>query len=701
MNLNPSDFPIKHFPELSSVYELLKSSDLILKNAEIYFDFPIYKTDDEKVVATKILLISDIYGVVILHSTLSNEYQRQNIKNDDENLYQAAGHIVSRLLKNKALRKGLTGLKISINSCIYAPNLSSEFINKFDSENLIVNSQKELVNFILNSGEKMEVDLTLEVISTIEGAKGLIKPQDRDEHSFPPDSRVHAVSEAESKILSFDKDQKDGYMLPLDGPQRIRGLAGSGKTVVLSMKAAQTLVRDESKKEKILYTFSTKSLYQHVTRLIHRFYRQFDDDASSLDRVDVLHSWGGRSNPGVYYRACLENDHTPLTLTEAKRLAIRNSMDAFEYACKDLLDNAIKIEPMYDYVFVDEAQDYNKYFIQLCLKLAKNKRIILGADVFQNIFQKRVPSAKEIFEDDTEFLQDKFLNTCYRTPMATLMCAHAIGLGVYSSKHAQKIEKAEYWKELGYEVLGRETGNFEENEEVEVTRSQDRSPSFYELPPESLITYQACSNMSEEVDNVCNLIIKDIKNEGLLPEDILVICADDLRCPKYFNMITIKLSEFRISTNNINADKYNISDFRVSGKVTLSTVHKAKGNEAYSVYFIGVDYLSHGLDVRNRNLIFTGMTRTKAWLHLTGVGNSVSAINTLFSELKSAIEKLPKIKFNYPTIQEAERIEYDIKIKKSGADDELEKEMKRLMERFGADALNSKAAEISAKRDKK
>jgi superfamily I DNA and RNA helicase len=101
----------------------------------------------------------------------------------------------------------------------------------------------------------------------------------------------------------------------------------------------------------------------------------------------------------------------------------------------------------------------------------------------------------------------------------------------------------------------------------------------------------------------------DIITEGLNASDILIVCADDKHFKNYYNQLSYCLSEYNIDVNNVNADKYNISDFSVDNKVTYSTIHKAKGNEGYSVYIVGCECLYHIPNVKNRNLLFTAMTR--------------------------------------------------------------------------------------------
>ncbi|WP_413742283.1 DEAD/DEAH box helicase [Sodalis sp. RH15] len=677
MNVNPKGFDLSN-SVVSSLVRILERSELHLDDAEIFFDFPMYKSDDDNLVISQILLISPTYGVVVFYSTGATNYNIEQLKKDDRSLERIAGFVVSRLIRNDRLRNGMMGFNLPVHSLLYAPSIDEENVNLDFLRNTIITTERKLIGTI-NSFDKIFPKVIFsETISTIQGAKGLLKPEDRKIDTLPPDSKAVKINDAESKILMFDRDQQEGYIPALNGPQRIRGLAGSGKTVILAMKVAQTLIRDETKKATILYTFSTKSLYQHVTRLIQRFYREFHDDSTNLDRVNVMHSWGGRSNSGVYYEACEAFGYPFLTFPAAQSASPIGG-DAFEYACKELLDN-INITPLYDYVFVDEAQDYGVHFLRLCTKLARNKQVCFGADVFQNIFQKKTPTAKDIFDDGTEFVKDQFLEVCYRTPLAILVSAHAIGLGVYG-KQVQKIESVRYWRDLGYTVVSRDDGEFQESEDIEVLRDVSKSPTLSDEDKRQLVTYNfRCRDIDEELSKVVALIENDIRSEGLLPEDILVICADDYHCSNYFNKLTKILNSRDISTNNIHAEKISIYDFKVKGRVTLSTVHKAKGNEAYSVYVLGTDFLCHNLNIKNRNLLFTAMTRTKGWLYLSGIGESTICLER---EIDEALDKSPRIKFKYPTAKEAEQIEYDIKHAEQISTKELS-DLEAMIHRFGS-----------------
>ncbi|WP_045395132.1 DEAD/DEAH box helicase [Vibrio campbellii] len=699
MNIIPKSFDVETDLEIKYIIQTLSEQEqnLGIEDSLVFLEFPLYKDDNDSVVMTQALLVSPEHGIFIIYSSGLTRADQKSIKIEEAKLDKVAGHITSKLFKNDKLRSGLMGLSIPVYSILLARHLDD--ISQLETTHPLVHSRKEFLNFIETKRTRVNQALIEEAISSLQGAKGLLRPAERNVDEFDENSKVAKIHQVESKILKFDNEQQDGYIPAINGPHRIRGLAGSGKTVILAMKVVQTLLREKDRSLSVLYTFSTKSLYQHVQRLIHRFYREFHDDMSYLDCVKIMHAWGGHSNAGVYYNACLAHNIQPLTLTSAQNLA-PIGVEPFEFACQQLLEST-EIKPMYDYVFVDEAQDYSKSYLLLCTKLAKGNRVTLGADVFQNIFQKRVPTAKEIFGESStlEFQQDDFLETCYRTPLSVLVTAHSIGLGVYGERQVQKIESVDLWSNLGYEVASRTEGNFEPNEKVVVQRSESKSPTLIEEKSDDLIkTAHNFPDMQTEIAHIANQVIYDIQNEGLLPEDILVICMDDRRCGNYFNLLTDMLLLHGVQTNNIHANKYSIKDFQVKGRVTLSTVHKAKGNEAYSVYIMGCDYVCHNLNTRNRNLLFTAMTRTKGWLSLTGYGSSPTQ---LFDEITNAKNNSPRIEFNYPSQDEVERIETDLKRKSPTKAQDIVKLKKMLESVGGAEELERMYAEMMARDSKK
>src|SRR6266513_1666532 len=141
-----------------------------------------------------------------------------------------------------------------------------------------------------------------------------------------------AIKALEKEIALLDQDQHKVAVQMAPGPQRIRGLAGTGKTVVLAMKAAN--IHLHYPKKKILFTFHTQSLYNQAKALITKFYRVHSDSDPNWDMLHVRHGWGSSSRPGVYYEICRRAGLMPLTFTTARGV----DMDQpFRACCKQAL----------------------------------------------------------------------------------------------------------------------------------------------------------------------------------------------------------------------------------------------------------------------------------------------------------------------------------------------------------------------------
>ncbi len=657
MNVFPSINQFKSNPAYDAILHVLKSNEqaMGLQDAVLYHAFPLYRDDEGGLIAADCVLLSQNHGVIPFalakdRDNLSQESERRCL----EIAEQVPSFIQSRLIKNRALRKGPTRLAFEIQPVAFAPFLSTK--PKFEYLPIAL-TERELLDYFNSIRDKMSDEMFKELVATIDGAKGLIRPKKRNVSDRLDSSKGRQAEMLEASIMLFDQQQKHGMMGRISGPQRIRGLAGSGKTVVLAMKAAQTLLHDPD--AKIAYTFYTKSLYQHIKRLITRFYRQFDDrDPDWEKNIHILHAWGGTSTPGLYSVACEKNDIAPISYQQA---AIKtSSSDRFDFVCNQFLKQT-KAKSIYDYIFVDEGQDFPLSFIRMCHRLAKKGRFVLAYDDLQTIFQATTPSAKEIFSTDNAgnplaaFEEDIVLHKCYRNPREVLLSAHALGFGIYGDRIVQMLESKDHWEDVGYNV---KRGNFTEGDEIIVERPRENSLTIISdaVPVDEIIKQGKYQTPEDEVNDAANSIAKDIQ-DGLQPDDILVITVDDRFAKRYLTTIESKLFDKGIQCNNMHGDSFGIRDFSMSGRVTLSTVHKAKGNEAFMVYVLGVDALMHYPDVRKRNMLFTAMTRAKGWVRVSGVGEGADRFVT---ELAQAKANFPNLKFRFPSSKELKMMRRDL-----------------------------------------
>jgi superfamily I DNA and RNA helicase len=226
------------------------------------------------------------------------------------------------------------------------------------------------------------------------------------------------------------------------------------------------------------------------------------------------------------------------------------------------------------------------------------------------------------------------------------------------------LQNKEHWEDLGYTVL---EGTFTAGSHTVIER-----PAEYSLKTISqnyranqMVEAKSFTSWEEETDYVAKQIREAI-DDHLRPDDIMVAVVDDRQARFYLNSIAEKLSKLGIQSNNIHADPYGIKDFYKEGHVTLSTVHKAKGNEAFMVYVVGVDALfASYAGPRERNMLFSAMTRAKGWVKLTGVGPQAEVCK---QEIEMALSKFPNLVFEYPS-------EQDLKIMKRDLEDKAAKKL--------------------------
>ncbi|MEK9968707.1 MAG: hypothetical protein VW600_06205, partial [Ferrovibrio sp.] len=326
------------------------------------------------------------------------------------------------------------------------------------------------------------------VRSILEGAIALSGQKKRIIDNPAKQPLAVAMAALEAEISNFDQKQRYIALVEFGGPARIRGLAGSGKTVILAMKAAHLHLNNPD--DTILITFYTKSLRATLKTLITKFYRHFSESDPDWTKIHIRHGWGGSSVPGVYSDACKRHGRSPLKLDEAKRIA--KGGDAFAAICSDLLEK-IEVRPFYNHVLIDEGQDFPSSFYELCYALCVGERdrksIVWAYDELQNILNIQIRTPEALFGRDEDgeprvsldrssanlppgATNDAVLNKCYRNQRQVLVVAHALGFGVYG-EIVQLLESAEHWRDVGYEVLH---GDFSTGSQIEIKRPEENSP---------------------------------------------------------------------------------------------------------------------------------------------------------------------------------------------------------------------------------
>lgn len=164
----------------------------------------------------------------------------------------------------------------------------------------------------------------------------------------------------EGQIANLDRFQNKAIVETTESPQRIRGLAGCGKTVVVASKAAYLHATDQDLI--IVVTFYTRALYRHLRNLIQRFYSAYVNtlDEPDWSRLKLLHAWGSNSDAGVYSEIANKNGQRTYDYQGARQ--VFGASNAFSGACNELARSLTQPAQLFDIVIIDEAQDMPQSF---------------------------------------------------------------------------------------------------------------------------------------------------------------------------------------------------------------------------------------------------------------------------------------------------------------------------------------------------
>ena len=588
---------------------------------EAYLGYPIYfnKVTNEKT-SVDMALITKI-GVFIFN-VLTIEVPNYNDIQDD--IYVRVKEKFKRLPHLRSGKK----LKFDFYSITYSTKQVSPIVDC-----PIAFSVDDAMEFIKQNREQeqfSDFDYNA-ILSAIQEAYGLNVRVERP--GAVPGTKAYIVNEANALIEKYDHAQMDAILGDMTGIQRIRGMAGSGKTVVLARKAVEIFMahRDWT----IVITYSTRALKEQLVRYISKFYADKNDgELYDSDKIRIMQAWGSASAIGVYYDVCKHHGIVPLNFTQAKTKYGKNR--AFSKACEEVLKAVPEMDKMYDCILIDEAQDFDKSFLSLCLRvLGDEKRLVYAYDELQQLNEETMPTPKEIFGEEIQ--NDTPLKVCYRNQSPVIVTAHAIGMGMYREDDylpLQMPSSPNVWEAIGY----RSDGEIKDGEEVTLYRTPETSPELLKVDKNEIIDFISYSNFTELKEALIQFLKDDIEKEKLLPSDIMIIDMDGIgSLTNRANIMSmIDLDDDYDGDLSIHmAGSLNPEDFFREDSIVYTSIFRAKGNETFMVYIINAQRCINSLVPRSdRNALFTAITRSKGWVRVMGYGEEMQSLCKEFEQVK-------------------------------------------------------------------
>jgi superfamily I DNA and RNA helicase len=490
--------------------------------------------------------------------------------------------------------------------------------------------------------------------------------------------RSYILQQARSRLTQFDlKQEKIAKQIP-PGMQRIRGVAGSGKTVLLCQKAA--IMSLKYPEWQIALVFFSRSLYETITRQVDKWIRYYSCDQQQYhqenNNLKILHAWGSKDRPGFYSTICHLARKYPFSVNNT---ISKKPHEALAEVCTQLLETSA-IPQVYDAILIDEAQDLlsthwlyqgKQPFFWLAYQALRpvnsihpeQKRLIWAYDEIQSLDSFQIPDAVELFGEtlghlvtgkyDREIHKTEILTCCYRTPPQILIVANAIAIGLLRKKGLLiKLRDNAEWSTLGYTVIG----DLDSGNKITVTYNYSYAPNpIAELKTQDLIEFKTYDSRQKELTALASRINYNLQQEQLQPSpEILIIVLGNFQDSTELQQLTAKFlmrqginiylpgnKTYNSLPNNHQTERPDL--FWYPGAITITTIHRAKGQEADLVYLIGLDNIAR--EEHNpyfRNQLFIALTRSRGWAYLSGIDNY-----EFYQELAAVIESKNTFQFTY------------------------------------------------------
>jgi hypothetical protein len=374
-------------------------------------------------------------------------------------------------------------------------------------------------------------------------------------------------------IKTMDLQQENLAKQLGDKNRLIRGVAGSGKTIILASRAK--MLSKENPDWKILILCYNISLANSIQQMINHMLNEpedlFDFDPTNVENENIqvrnFHSW-------------LKND---LKIKESQLSEIIEKIEKKE-----------TILPNYDAVLIDEGQDFETDWLRLTSLLIneETQSLLLVEDRAQTIYNRK-----------RSYLQDTGLSFQGRSKV----------LSINYRNTAQIVKFAwDFYRENS--MLKNKVINRSLDGEIIAPQSTKRKG------PEPGVLKAA--NFYEEMQKVSRMI-KKLHEVRKVPFDEMLILYRVKKTYKYpiIDIIKRSLEEvglpfYWITENHTSKRSFEKED----GKVKISTIDSSKGLDFRAVFIVNVDSMPFPLEEdkeREVSLLYIGMTRAKEYLCLS------------------------------------------------------------------------------------
>lgn len=408
------------------------------------------------------------------------------------------------------------------------------------------------------------------------------------------------------KTLS-DEQQKLSAQSWEKGPRLIRGVAGSGKTVVLannlarrverSQKKPASLFEEDSHPPRILAVCFNRTLVPFIQKKIEIAYRQRQGKNLPAGIVEVFsynklmfHLSKGGLWRYQQYDSASDDDRVVKYLNDLSYVKQHDTATFERYA--------------YDAIYVDEGQDFGEDDIrllsELCIRKDDEPSLFVFYDDAQNLYGRKRPNWQSIGLNLVGG-RSHVMSECFRNTRQIVQNAFNVLYGSFAENKSNVPTKA--FADISTLV------------EKQLLEHAEGMWHVKFAPREGLVPQiSVVENLRAENELIGSRLRWLIEDQEVRPQDILIL--------SYSRSRVKNISDFLEKQKFKGVDEIHVAfddrDVQLGqrGRLTLSTVASAKGYDAYCALLASAN--DFPVDVRGRASFYVGCTRAIEYLEVMG-----------------------------------------------------------------------------------
>jgi superfamily I DNA and RNA helicase len=433
----------------------------------------------------------------------------------------------------------------------------------------------------------------------------------RDE--VPEETTGGMVEDNESAEKNLSAEQQELSRLDVGGhPRVIRGVAGSGKTVVLANMVARYLSRNadqssllnEQRQLRIAVVCFNRALVSFIQARIRDAYGDRSEFPNGVLTVCHLNQ--------LMWKLC-EEEHLPIDYIRirdqndpvVRAATYRKQLNEFRTQQPEWFDATL-----FDAIFIDEGQDFVAEEYSLLLDLIRpnaetgEKPIIIFYDDAQNVYGRVRPTWADI-GISVPGRRTRIMKECFRNSKQIVELAFNVLLGSQAPQAARATTRG--FTELGDLKSANLVTELESRFRVHFA---DRSG-----PSPEILTFDHREVEFEWISSEINRLIGE---QFVRPSDILVLFEHQHEMQQLADILRTKIPQEQmkgvivVNSNSPDKDSYLFRE----GHLTIATTRSAKGYDSPIVIMCSVDKFSN--NTAGRASFYVGATRAKYLLYLTG-----------------------------------------------------------------------------------